>query len=61
MWHFSYVVYAIIVSVWFNHKGKLTVVTGVSGSGKSSLAFDILYEEGSKREDKDWLWIQNEL
>ncbi len=30
-------------------KGKLTVITGVSGSGKSSLAFDILYEEGKNR------------
>lgn len=30
-------------------KGKLTVITGVSGSGKSSLAFDTLYEEGRKR------------
>lgn len=30
-------------------KHKLTVITGVSGSGKSSLAFDILYEEGRKR------------
>lgn len=30
-------------------KGKLTVVTGVSGSGKSSLAFDTLYEEGKRR------------
>lgn len=29
--------------------GKLTVVTGVSGSGKSSLAFDTLYAEGSRR------------
>ena len=28
---------------------KLTVVTGVSGSGKSSLAFDTLYAEGSRR------------
>src|SRR5215470_3452831 len=27
----------------------LTVVTGVSGSGKSSLAFDILYAEGQRR------------
>lgn len=26
-------------------KQKLTVITGVSGSGKSSLAFDTLYEE----------------
>ena len=30
-------------------KNRLTVITGVSGSGKSSLAFDTLYEEGRKR------------
>ena len=30
-------------------KGKITVITGVSGSGKSSLAFDTLYEEGRNR------------
>ncbi|TMV48355.1 hypothetical protein FE783_17700 [Paenibacillus mesophilus] len=30
-------------------KGALVVFTGVSGSGKSSLAFDILFEEGRKR------------
>ncbi len=30
-------------------KGKLTVITGVSGSGKSSLAFDPIYEEGKRR------------
>ncbi len=29
--------------------GKLTVVTGVSGSGKSSLAFDTIYAEGQRR------------
>jgi excinuclease ABC subunit A len=29
-------------------RGKLTVITGVSGSGKSSLAFDTLYEEGKR-------------
>ncbi len=29
--------------------GSLTVVTGVSGSGKSSLAFDTLYAEGRRR------------
>ncbi len=28
---------------------KLTVVTGVSGSGKSSLAFDTIYSEGQRR------------
>ena len=27
-------------------KNKLTVVTGLSGSGKSSLAFDTIYAEG---------------
>jgi excinuclease ABC subunit A len=30
-------------------KKKLVVVTGVSGSGKSSLAFDTLYAEGQRR------------
>jgi excinuclease ABC subunit A len=30
-------------------RGKVTVVTGVSGSGKSSLAFDTLYAEGQRR------------
>ncbi len=29
--------------------GKMTVVTGVSGSGKSSLAFDTLFAEGQRR------------
>ena len=29
--------------------GKLTVITGVSGSGKSSLAFDTLYAEGQRQ------------
>ncbi|MFP4637590.1 MAG: excinuclease ABC subunit UvrA [Spirochaetaceae bacterium] len=29
--------------------GKLTVVTGVSGSGKSSLAFDTVFAEGQRR------------
>ena len=28
---------------------KLIVVTGLSGSGKSSLAFDTLYAEGQRR------------
>ncbi len=28
---------------------KLVVVTGLSGSGKSSLAFDTLYAEGQRR------------
>jgi excinuclease ABC subunit A len=30
-------------------RGKLIVVTGLSGSGKSSLAFDTLYAEGQRR------------
>ncbi len=29
--------------------GKLTVITGPSGSGKSSLAFDTIYAEGQRR------------
>ena len=30
-------------------QGALVAVTGVSGSGKSSLAFDTLYREGQRR------------
>src|SRR5512146_936477 len=30
-------------------KNKLAVLTGVSGSGKSSLAFDTIYAEGQRR------------
>ncbi len=30
-------------------KNKLVVFTGISGSGKSSLAFDTLYAEGQRR------------
>src|SRR6187549_2587640 len=29
--------------------GEMTVVTGLSGSGKSSLVFDTLYAEGQRR------------
>ena len=29
--------------------GTLIIVTGVSGSGKSSLAFDTIYAEGQRR------------
>ncbi|MCK5487038.1 MAG: excinuclease ABC subunit UvrA, partial [Desulfobacterales bacterium] len=34
------------IEIPLNH---ITVVTGVSGSGKSSLAFDTLYAEGQRR------------
>ena len=30
-------------------RDKLVVFTGLSGSGKSSLAFDTIYEEGQRR------------
>ena len=30
-------------------RNQLTVVTGLSGSGKSSLAFDTIYAEGQRR------------
>ena len=30
-------------------RNKLVVLTGVSGSGKSSLAFDTIYAEGQRR------------
>ena len=30
-------------------RNRLVVVTGLSGSGKSSLAFDTLYAEGQRR------------
>ena len=30
-------------------RDSLTVITGLSGSGKSSLAFDTLYAEGQMR------------
>ncbi|MBI4851132.1 MAG: excinuclease ABC subunit UvrA [Acidobacteria bacterium] len=36
----------ISVDIYLN---KLTVVTGVSGSGKTSLAFDTIYAEGQRR------------
>jgi excinuclease ABC subunit A len=36
------------LSVSIPHE-KLTVITGVSGSGKSSLAFDTIYAEGQRR------------
>ena len=30
-------------------KEEITVITGLSGSGKSSLAFDTIYAEGQRR------------
>ena len=33
----------------FIPRNKITVVTGLSGSGKSSLAFDTIYAEGQRR------------
>lgn len=36
------------IDVSINH-GELTVITGVSGSGKSSLAFDTIFAEGQRR------------
>ncbi|MEK7523130.1 MAG: hypothetical protein AAB569_06090, partial [Patescibacteria group bacterium] len=30
-------------------KNKFVVITGISGSGKSSLAFDTIYAEGQRR------------
>ena len=36
------------IDVLIQHR-KITVITGLSGSGKSSLAFDTLYAEGQRR------------
>jgi excinuclease ABC subunit A len=30
-------------------RNQFTVITGVSGSGKSTMAFDILFAEGQRR------------
>ncbi|MCK5698924.1 MAG: hypothetical protein KAH93_03685, partial [Candidatus Aenigmarchaeota archaeon] len=30
-------------------RNRFTVITGISGSGKSSLAFDTIYAEGQRR------------
>ena len=35
-------------------KNKLFVITGLSGSGKSSLAFDTIYAEGQRRYAESW-------
>ena len=35
-------------------RDKLVVLTGLSGSGKSSLAFDTIYAEGQRRRSMGW-------
>ncbi|EQF03990.1 excinuclease ABC, A subunit domain protein [Clostridioides difficile] len=39
-------------------KDKLVVATGVSGSGKSSLMFDIVFEEGRKQYLQSLVYLQ---
>ena len=36
-------------------KNQLVVITGLSGSGKSSLAFDTIYAEGQRRYVESYL------
>lgn len=38
-------------------RDKLVVITGLSGSGKSSLAFDTLYAEGQRRICRELIFI----
>ena len=35
-------------------RNSLTVITGLSGSGKSSLAFDTIFAEGQRRQVSAW-------
>ena len=42
-------------------RGKFVVISGVSGSGKSSLAFDTLYAEGQRRYVESYLHTQDNL
>ena len=37
------------MSVWIFRRNQFVVLTGLSGSGKSSLAFDTIYAEGQRR------------
>ena len=39
-------------------RNKLVVITGLSGSGKSSLAFDTIYAEGQRRIIPRWYAIK---
>ncbi len=42
--------------------GKITVVTGLSGSGKSSLAFDTLFAEGQRRYSENFsAWARTRM
>lgn len=42
--------------------GKITVVTGLSGSGKSSLAFDTLFAEGQRRYSENFsTWARTRM
>ena len=38
-------------------RDSLVVITGLSGSGKSSLAFDTIYAEGQRRPMLVSLWV----
>lgn len=59
IWSFTIVIQDIIIKGAAQHnlknidvaipRNKLVVITGLSGSGKSSLAFDTLYAEGQRR------------
>ena len=40
-------------------RDELTVITGLSGSGKSSLAFDTLYAEGQRRYVESYRLMQD--
>ena len=40
-------------------RNKLVVITGLSGSGKSSLAFDTIYAEGQRRYVETFLHMQD--
>ena len=38
-------------------RNRMTVITGLSGSGKSSLAFDTIYAEGQRRYVESRMWM----
>ena len=39
-------------------RNKFVVITGLSGSGKSSLAFDTIYAEGQRRYVESYQYMQ---